>query len=184
MDLNLFVTFLVKSLKKINTDVEKLHSNQYNNSDVLDHLSSEVIMLQNHLQYFAQSNQHQTANEPESYDMNVNQFNGDTEIPKEENPAEEEPPRYFTLSELAQYNGKDGKPAYVAVNGVVYNVSSNRLWSGGNHFWGLTAGRDLTTEFETCHPGAMVLNVLPIVGYMMEEPIQEMPMIGYGIDHD
>lgn len=182
MDLNLFMTYLVNSLKKINSDVEKLHTNQYNNGDVLDHLSSEVIMLQNHLQYFTQSKQQQSENVPESYDMNANQLNGDTEIPKEENEKVEEPQRYFTLSELAQYNGKDGNPAYVAVNGVVYNVSENRLWSGGNHFWGLTAGRDLTTEFATCHPGAMVLNVLPIVGYMMEEPIQEMPMIGYGID--
>ncbi|WP_243110048.1 cytochrome b5 domain-containing protein [Clostridium sp. E02] len=182
MDLNLFVTYLGNSLKKINSDVEKLHSNQYNNSDVLDHLSSEVIMLQNHLQYFAQFNQQQTINETESYDMNVNQLNGDTETPEEEPSEEEEPPRYFTLTELAQYNGKDGNPAYVAVNGVVYNVSNNRLWSGGSHFWGLTAGKDLTTEFAACHPGAMVLNVLPIVGYMREEPIQEMPMIGYGID--
>jgi predicted heme/steroid binding protein len=80
-----------------------------------------------------------------------------------------QPLTYFTLEQLAQYDGKNGAPAYVAVNGVVYNVSNNRLWAGGNHFWGLSAGRDLSAEFASCHPGAMVLSVLPVVGYLVQE---------------
>ena len=31
--------------------------------------------------------------------------------------------KIFTKNELAQYNGQNGQPAYVAVQGVVYDVS-------------------------------------------------------------
>lgn len=73
--------------------------------------------------------------------------------------------RYFTLEQLAFYNGENGAPAYVAVNGTVYDVTDIPAWRGNNHF-GIRPGKDLTNEFETCHPGAMVLSVLPVVGYL------------------
>ena len=78
------------------------------------------------------------------------------------------PPRYFTLEELSQYNGKNGAPAYVAVNGVVYDVTNNSVWRGDSHF-GLNPGNNLSIDFATCHPGAMVLTRLPIVGYLATE---------------
>lgn len=74
-----------------------------------------------------------------------------------------DPDRIFTPEELARYNGRNGMAAYVAVNGVVYDVTNNPTWAEAAHY-GLRAGKDLTKEFELCHPGAMVLSVLPIVG--------------------
>ena len=71
----------------------------------------------------------------------------------------------FTLEELAQYNGTMGNPAYVAVNGIVYDVSNNSKWSGGTHF-GLTAGKDLTAQFESCHGASNRLSKLPKVGIL------------------
>ncbi len=72
--------------------------------------------------------------------------------------------RSFTVEELALYDGTDGKPAYVAVNGTVYDVSSVVRWAGGRHF-GMQAGRDLTAQFMGCHQGIMDrLNRLPVVG--------------------
>jgi hypothetical protein len=36
----------------------------------------------------------------------------------------------FTLEELATYNGQNGQPAYIAVEGVVYDVSNSSRWKG------------------------------------------------------
>ena len=197
MDMDLLMTYLVSSLKRLNTDVEKLRSNQYNSDDILDHLSSELIMLQNHVYYFGQMQEKglfasqmngqaggltggqmgPTGAGPTGGPTGAGPTGGPTggetggatgaEQPGES--PEPEPLTYFTLEQLSQYDGRNGAPAYVAVNGVVYNVTDNRLWSGGNHFWGLSAGRDLSVEFASCHPGAMVLSVLPVVGYLIQE---------------
>ena len=72
----------------------------------------------------------------------------------------------FTLNELAQYDGSMGKPAYVAVNGIVYDVSNVPAWGGGTHF-GLQSGKDLTTEFQNCH-SIEKLQKLPQVGILKD----------------
>jgi len=38
----------------------------------------------------------------------------------------------FTEEELAQYNGKNGNPVYVAYKGKVYDVSASFLWKDGS----------------------------------------------------
>lgn len=75
--------------------------------------------------------------------------------------------RLFTREELAGYNGRNGSPAYVAVNGVVYDVTSNAAWGGATHF-GLAAGTDVTGPFAACHAGQPILNKLKVVGTMTE----------------
>ncbi|HEX7712427.1 MAG TPA: hypothetical protein VF531_00270 [Bacillota bacterium] len=53
--------------------------------------------------------------------------------------------RTFTPAELAGCNGQNGAPAYAAVNGLVYDLTNVRGWSGGKHFCpGALAGRDLS----------------------------------------
>lgn len=70
----------------------------------------------------------------------------------------------FTFEELAQYDGSNGKPAYVAIEGIVYDVSNVSDWVVGTHF-GLTAGKDLTEQFNSCH-GISTLKKLPKVGVL------------------
>jgi predicted heme/steroid binding protein len=77
-------------------------------------------------------------------------------------------PRTFTLEELAQFDGKDGRPAYVAVDGVVYDVSASAKWPGGVHIGcnlGSMAGQDLS-EAITRAPARMRANLerMPVVG--------------------
>ena len=77
--------------------------------------------------------------------------------------------RTFTLEELSQYNGKDGQPAYVAVDGVVYDVTNVEAWKDGEHKNGLTAGNELTEEITNQSPhGIKVLEGMPIVGELVE----------------
>lgn len=73
--------------------------------------------------------------------------------------------REITLQELSTYNGMGGRPAYVAVNGIVYDVSNEATWGAASHF-GLMAGKDLTAQFNGCHGNAAVLSQLPKVGIL------------------
>lgn len=75
----------------------------------------------------------------------------------------------FTLKELAQYNGKDGKPAYVAYKGKVYDLSKSFLWQDGDHQGLHVAGKDLTKDMEDAPHGPEELESFPIVGELVEE---------------
>lgn len=75
--------------------------------------------------------------------------------------------REFTYQELANFNGTLGKPAYVAVNGIVYDVSNETSWGGASHF-GLEAGKDVTSQFNNCHGDEAVLSKLPKVGVLKQ----------------
>ena len=77
--------------------------------------------------------------------------------------------KVFTLEELSAYNGLDGSPAYVAVDGVVYDFTNLGAWRNGKHN-GFTAGRDLTDEILNVSPhGVKNLEGVPIVGSLAEE---------------
>jgi len=71
----------------------------------------------------------------------------------------------FTPEELAKYDGKNGNLAYVAVNGIVYDVSTNRVWREGQHE-SYRAGRDLSHDMSNSPHGMRVLDGLPVVGKM------------------
>jgi predicted heme/steroid binding protein len=78
-----------------------------------------------------------------------------------EEPMEE---KTFTLEELANYDGQDGRPAYVAVDGVVYDLTNSSAWRNGKHN-GFTAGKDLTEEIKEISPhGVKNLEGIPVVG--------------------
>jgi len=87
------------------------------------------------------------------------------EADDEEIPAEE---AVFTMEEIAQYNGKDGNPAYIVVDGIVYDVSNVSQWRGGSHF-GFEAGSDATEALENAAPhGRSLLNQAEVVGKIID----------------
>ena len=69
----------------------------------------------------------------------------------------------FTLEELAKYNGKNSKAAYVADQGIVYDASNSYLWKNGEHK-GHRAGKDLTEEISKAAHGPGALTGFPVVG--------------------
>ena len=88
--------------------------------------------------------------------------------PSEQNEITASDEKIFTLDELKQYNGKDGKPAYVAVDGIVYDVSEKNKKKNGDHN-GFEAGNDLTDEIKNVSPhGVKMLDRVPVVGKLAE----------------
>lgn len=77
--------------------------------------------------------------------------------------------RYFTPDELKEFNGKEGKPAYAAFKGRVYDVSSSRLWGQGTHAGSHFAGYDLTENMVRAPHGEEVLVKFHIIGQLARE---------------
>ncbi|MCL5735511.1 MAG: cytochrome B5 [Actinobacteria bacterium] len=70
----------------------------------------------------------------------------------------------FTMETLAKYDGKDGRPAYVAHDGKVYDLTSSPSWENGEHEDEHYAGRDLTEDMDFAPHLADELDNFPVVG--------------------
>ncbi len=76
--------------------------------------------------------------------------------------------RRFTKKELAHYDGKAGRPAFIAFEGRVYDVSRSFLWQDGRHQVLHTAGVDLTADLDQAPHGADLLERCPVIGVLEE----------------
>jgi predicted heme/steroid binding protein len=75
----------------------------------------------------------------------------------------------FTAEELAPYNGKNGKPAYIAIDGKVYDVTHVPQWKDGNHAGKFEAGKDFSEALKTQAPhDAGKMQGVPIVGVLAD----------------
>ncbi len=83
----------------------------------------------------------------------------------------------FTLSELKQYDGKEGRPAYIAYKKRVYDVSENRRWKEGGHFGIHSAGEDLTQSLANAPHGEDVIEKLSLVGELTDARPAGLPLV-------
>ncbi len=75
--------------------------------------------------------------------------------------------RKFTLEELKKYDGKNGRPAYIAYKGKVYDVTDDYLWVDGDHQGEHEAGKDLTEEMPMAPHGEETLERVKLVGVLV-----------------
>ena len=75
----------------------------------------------------------------------------------------------MTREELAGYDGRDGRRAYIAVNGTVYDVTDSPHWQGGLHPPDHQAGQDLTEELLQAPHVRAVVERYPVVGSLTQE---------------
>ncbi len=80
--------------------------------------------------------------------------------------------RLFTERELQQFDGTRGKPAYIAYDGVVYDVTGSSLWCGGLHQDLHYAGTDLTRTLRKAPHTSEVFSHATVkrVGRLSDEP--------------
>ncbi len=71
-------------------------------------------------------------------------------------------------AELARFNGREGRPAYVAFRGKVYDVSRSFVWRNGRHQAMHEAGADLTEALARAPHGEDLLDRFPVVGTLAE----------------
>ncbi|HRY77202.1 MAG TPA: cytochrome b5 domain-containing protein [Candidatus Izemoplasmatales bacterium] len=76
--------------------------------------------------------------------------------------------RSFTLAELAVFDGHSGTTAYIAVNGIVYDVTDVAEWTNGWHKGMHLAGTDATAAFADSSHSSAFLGQLEIVGTLLD----------------
>ena len=70
----------------------------------------------------------------------------------------------FTSKELEENKGRNGKPAYIAYQGKVYDVSESDFWSDGEHMGLHQTGKDITEELEMAPHREEVFERVKLVG--------------------
>jgi predicted heme/steroid binding protein/uncharacterized membrane protein len=84
----------------------------------------------------------------------------------------------FNREELSKFDGKDGRPAYIAIHGWVIDVSESKLWKNGLHMKRHNAGKDLTLDIKAAPHTMENLARFPKVGFLKKEvPEREVPRI-------
>lgn len=72
----------------------------------------------------------------------------------------------LTLEELAADDGKEGRPAYFACQGRIYDASASRLWREGVHMGRHHAGTDLSEALKQAPHGIDKVMAMPEVGLL------------------
>ncbi|MCF6266985.1 MAG: hypothetical protein L3J57_10615 [Desulfuromusa sp.] len=79
----------------------------------------------------------------------------------------------MTIEELAKFDGCEGRAAYVAVNNIIYDVSTSLRWKSGHHEGAHQAGCDLTEELKSAPHVRTVVEHFPVVGKIEKKSVQE-----------
>jgi predicted heme/steroid binding protein len=73
----------------------------------------------------------------------------------------------YSRSYLALRNGQDKPEIWVALHGLIYDVTRSRLWRDGKHYehW---AGQDLTDELKDAPHDSKVFEKFRVIGKLKQ----------------
>lgn len=73
----------------------------------------------------------------------------------------------YNKQQLALRNGQDKPEIWVAFKGIIYDVSTSRLWKNGMHYehW---AGQDLTDQLHNAPHNERVFEKFKAIGQLQE----------------
>jgi len=77
--------------------------------------------------------------------------------------------KVFTVEELKQFDGKDGRPLYVHFEGKVYDLSNSNLWIQGIHMSAHRHNENLEVAIRGAPHGEEVLSKFQIIGELKAE---------------
>jgi predicted heme/steroid binding protein/uncharacterized membrane protein len=72
--------------------------------------------------------------------------------------------RELTPEQLSSFDGKEGRPAYIAYKGIIYDITNSRLWKNGQHMMKHHAGTDLSETLKQAPHGDDKVLAMPQVG--------------------
>ena len=73
----------------------------------------------------------------------------------------------LTAEELRSFDGREGRPAFVAYKGKIYDVTKSKLWKDGSHARKHHAGIDLTNALRTAPHAEDKIFTMPEVGRLI-----------------
>ncbi|MFQ6109775.1 MAG: hypothetical protein ACE5L7_09525 [Candidatus Aminicenantales bacterium] len=90
---------------------------------------------------------------------------------KDDKPAD--PQKGLGVEDLASFDGTQGKAAYIAYQGQVYDLSKREYWKDGEHFGRHKDGSDLTDMLDQAPHGENKLVEIPQVGNLVPSRIKK-----------
>jgi predicted heme/steroid binding protein len=74
----------------------------------------------------------------------------------------------LTVTELSRFDGKDGRPAYFAYDGQVFDATESKLWKKGLHMGRHNAGEDLTDALKLAPHGSDKIMGMPVAARIVQ----------------
>lgn len=74
----------------------------------------------------------------------------------------------LTVEELHGFDGKEGRPAYIAYNGRIFNVTESKIWKDGSHAKKHLSGHDLSDALKKAPHGEELILKMPEIGKLIE----------------
>lgn len=95
---------------------------------------------------------------------------------KRKEPSLSGPAGEFTLDDLASYDGKEGRPAYFAFEGQIYDATQSKLWKQGVHMGRHNAGIDLTEALNLAPHGREKVTTMATAGEVIAAGPRKAPL--------